>query len=869
MKLFITLLLMLGIEAMSRSKKEYLKLAVKEMFYHAYESYMLHGFPDDELSPLRCVGRGRDHSNPSNIGINDVLGDFSLTLIDSLDMLFIIGDYDEFFRAISLVERHVDFTENTSTVQVFESNIRLLGGLLSAHLLASRYLPGNVEHTYNDVLLKKAVDLADRLMPAFNISGTGLPFPRVNLMHGVPKTEINQTCSAGAGTLILEFGVLSRLTGNPVYETAARTALQGLWSRRSRLDLVGNVIDIQSGTWIEPDSGIGAGIDSLFEYQFKAYILFGDADYLRDFQTAYRAIMKHVLHANGFIYQRVNMHTGGLVAKWIDSLGAFFPGLQVLYGDVTNAIKSWSIFDILWKRYNGLPERFDFTTNCVVLAHYPLRPEHIESTYMLYQATKSSIFLDAGERFIVDFQRYYRKTCGFASMADVTTKVNDDRMESFFLSETLKYLYLLFDEQNILNTLDGNLVFSTEAHPLILPKRNLDCSHMVPGLTCPRVAKLFSDDLVLWPILEEANSILNSDMKSPESDHAMCMKSDPYPFRFHVEFKPLLLVINGSEFPKFEIKLIDRGDFLINHVHNVNLGLLSSQNNGLRITQIEGMEVSEQSRVLCSQKYLKSVNNGQDFIVNQGLSTVRLFTEHSVYLDNSVLKTVLRRSDTSELFVDMPAQKSLFGYQPSLISVNDTKYPVEGVGFFDDANHLGCKNYNIELTGHVVIVRRGQCTFMEKALYAFRSGAVGLIIINDSDSLLEMASVDELLPYEYLLNRFYTVMVRHRDGELLLKQLNTNAEHRIALFRIHPRFDFTFLNDVADKSRTLLSVDERIIENLIVITETEYEMMSNPESLALYSYLDPPKSRVLYPGMHWDCLSTCKSCIRENAVCCS
>ncbi|RCN44243.1 hypothetical protein ANCCAN_09761 [Ancylostoma caninum] len=63
----------------------------REMFYFGYENYMSHAFPADELDPIHCTGRGHDHGDPSNININDVLGDYSLTLIDSLDTLVVLG----------------------------------------------------------------------------------------------------------------------------------------------------------------------------------------------------------------------------------------------------------------------------------------------------------------------------------------------------------------------------------------------------------------------------------------------------------------------------------------------------------------------------------------------------------------------------------------------------------------------------------------------------------------------------------------------------------------------------------------------------------------------------------------------------------
>ena len=102
----------------------------KEMFYHGYNHYMQHAYPLDELNPIQCVGRGPDRHHPDNWNINDVLGGFSVTLLDTLGTLAILGNQTEFERAVNLVIDHLTF-DLDSRVQVFEVTIRALGGLLS------------------------------------------------------------------------------------------------------------------------------------------------------------------------------------------------------------------------------------------------------------------------------------------------------------------------------------------------------------------------------------------------------------------------------------------------------------------------------------------------------------------------------------------------------------------------------------------------------------------------------------------------------------------------------------------------------------------------------------------------------------------
>ena len=246
---------------------------VVAMFYHAYDNYMLHAFPHDELLPLSCH-------------YVDNFGSYALTLIDSLDMLAVLGNRTEFTRAVGLLKEHLSFDSDT-VISVFETNIRVMGGLLSAHLLATD--PSlHLMPTYDGCLLEMALDLGKRLLPAFD-TPTGLPYGSVNLRSGVQSGETTISSTACAGTLLLEFATLSRLSGNGVYERVAKRALVALWARRSEMGLVGGHIDIVTGQWTHKDSGVGTSIDSYYEYLIKAHLMTGEYEYLVIFQQAYGA----------------------------------------------------------------------------------------------------------------------------------------------------------------------------------------------------------------------------------------------------------------------------------------------------------------------------------------------------------------------------------------------------------------------------------------------------------------------------------------------------------------------------------------------------------------------------------------------------
>ncbi|KAE8351548.1 putative ER glycosyl hydrolase [Aspergillus coremiiformis] len=563
-----------------------LRKDTEHMFYHGFENYMKHAFPEDELRPLSCRPLVRDRDTLTNAGLNDVLGNYSLTLIDSLSSLAILSSSpDGGARAWAHFQDGVrDFVklygdgsdgpagqgekgrgfDLDSKVQVFETVIRGLGGLLSAHLFAvgdlpiTNYSPPTAEATfarawdktpfsierhgikwdngfvYNGQLLRLAADLANRLLPAF-YTETGLPYPRVNLRYGVrkhpfyvnsplnvalscddtndhesckshhvPLVETTETCSAGAGSLVLEFTVLSRLTGDGRYEDLGKRAFWAVWARRSQIGLVGSGIDAESGKWIHPYTGIGAGVDSFFEYAFKSYILLSSGErfprnlkspwhalddhlpplseyehsaeaFLQAWQESHASVKRHLYRGEGYQHPHLiqgDVFTGATRAFWIDSLSAFYPGLLSLAGELDEAIGIHLLTTAVWTRFSGLPERWNVATGDVEggLAWYSGRPEFAESTYYLYRATKDPWYLHVGEMVLRDIKRRCWTKCGWAGLQDVRSGELSDRMESFFLGETAKYLYLLFDASHPLNNIDQPFVFSTEGHPLIIPK---------------------------------------------------------------------------------------------------------------------------------------------------------------------------------------------------------------------------------------------------------------------------------------------------------------------------------------------------------------------------------------------------------------
>ncbi|XP_019197247.1 PREDICTED: alpha-mannosidase I MNS5 [Ipomoea nil] len=445
------------------ARRKRMSQKVRKMFYHAYENYMMHAFPHDELKPLTKTYTD-SLSELGNLKLEHLPQKYSgsaLTLIESLSSLVILGNHTEFEKAVLWLSVNLSFDVD-ARINLFECNIRVLGGLVSAHILATDSTNRLVQGTYKNQLLDLAEDLGRRFLPAFD-TPTGLPYAWINLKRGVMQNETTETSTSGCGSLILEMGALSRLTGDPIFEIAALRALRKLWSMRSSLNLLGTTLDVATGEWIEFSTGIGAGVDSFYEYLVKAYILFGGDEFWKMFQSAYLAVQKYFRH--GPWYHDADMRTGKATYWQLTSLQAFWPGVQVLVGDVDAANSSHREFFHVWKKFGVLPERYllDHQMLHPTEKYYPLRPEFAESTFYLYQATKDPWYMEVGELIINSLNQYTKVQGGFASVRDVTTMELEDHQHSFFLAETCKYLYLLFDDSFLVNR---NYIFTTEGHPL-------------------------------------------------------------------------------------------------------------------------------------------------------------------------------------------------------------------------------------------------------------------------------------------------------------------------------------------------------------------------------------------------------------------
>jgi Glycosyl hydrolase family 47 len=412
---------------------------VRTEFLHAWDNYERYAWGHDALRPLSKTA-------------HDWYGQSLLmTPVDALDTLILMHLDAEAERARSLIVDHLSFDRDIY-VKNFEITIRLLGGLLSSYQL-----------TGDKRLLSLAEDLGNRLLPVFN-SPTRLPYVYVNLRTGQTRDPV--TNPAETGTLLLEFGTLSKLTGRPVFYEKAKRALVETFKRRSPLGLVGESINVETGEWTNTDSHISGGIDSYYEYLWKCWLLFGDKDCRDMWDASIPAVNKYLAdEIRGELwYGHTDMQTGERTKTEYGALDAFFPGLLALSGDLERARRLQASSFKMWNLYGIEPETLDYKTMRVIAGGYHLRPEIVESTYYLYHYTGNPEYRRMGEKMFDDFVKYCRADSGYAALADVVTKQQLDEMQSFVLAETFKYFYLLFASSETLQF--DKVIFNTEAHPL-------------------------------------------------------------------------------------------------------------------------------------------------------------------------------------------------------------------------------------------------------------------------------------------------------------------------------------------------------------------------------------------------------------------
>ncbi|KAI1455300.1 glycoside hydrolase family 47 protein [Annulohypoxylon moriforme] len=476
---------------------------VREIFMNDWGAYKKYAWMKDALKPL-------------SQSYQDQFSGWAATLVDSLDSLWIMGLREEFDEAVNAVSE-IDFGKSSSgRVNTFETNIRYLGGLMAAYDLSKR-----------EVLLTKAVELGNLLYGAFNTENR-MPVDFIDFeaaKTGEGLIVEGSVVSASPGTISLEFTRLSQLTGDMkyydaishvtdvFYEGQNKTQLPGLWPimvSMSRQDVV-------SGNQFT----LAGCADSLYEYLPKTYALLGGHEpqyevMSKGFMEAAKKLLFRpmipgsediLMPSSGWVDEYGNVY----LEEEAEHLACFLGGTYALggkllnnkeYVDIGSKLTLGCVYGYQSFPTGMMPERvnmvacrasddckwdqklFDeakskrpeykehlplgFTT--AKDPRYILRPETIESVFIMYRITGNPMWQDLGWEMFTAVANGTKTALGtHAAVEDVTqasgSLPQSDYMESFWLAETLKYFYLLFSPPDIISL--DNYVFNTEAHPFL------------------------------------------------------------------------------------------------------------------------------------------------------------------------------------------------------------------------------------------------------------------------------------------------------------------------------------------------------------------------------------------------------------------
>lgn len=431
----------------------------------AWQGYKRYAWGHDELLPV-----SKTSSEWFRLG---------LTIVDALDTLVVMGMQAEYAEGRDWVAQQMRVDQDVE-VNLFETTIRVLGGLLSAHHL-----------TGDAVLLERARDLGDRLSAAFN-PGSKVPFSDVNLharSASRPKWGPDSTTSE-VSTIQLEFKELSRLTGDRRYADSVTQIMAHLRELPKTDGLVPIFINADTGSFSGSTVTLGARGDSYYEYLLKQWLQTGKTEtvYRDMYVEAMGGVKKHLVKKSPgplqltYIAELIN----GQSSPKMDHLVCFLPGTLALGAvnglDMADLELAKELLRTCHEMYTQMPaslapEIVHFhvpgdggNTDMYVKpadSHNLLRPETAESLFILYRITKDPVYRDWGWAMFQAFERHCRvESGGYSSLSSVlhVPPPMRDKMESFFLAETLKYLFLLFADDNII-PLD-KYVINTEAHPL-------------------------------------------------------------------------------------------------------------------------------------------------------------------------------------------------------------------------------------------------------------------------------------------------------------------------------------------------------------------------------------------------------------------
>lgn len=442
---------------------------VKQMMKHAWENYVTYAWGKNELRPVSKRGHSASIFGSSSMGA---------TIVDAMDTLYIMGMDEEFEKGKEWIAGNLDMNQMSGDVSVFETNIRYVGGLLTAYAF-----------TGDELFKKKATHIVDKLLPAFD-TPTGIPFALVNMRAGNAKNfgwaSGGSSILSEFGTLHMEFAYLSDITGNPIYRKKVEKIRETIRQVERPKNLYPNYLHPKTGKWGQQHTSVGALGDSFYEYLLKEWLRSGKRDKQAKemFDEAATDIEEMLIQksASGLTY--IAEWKYGRLEHKMDHLACFAGGMYGLAAEMEKDKNSdrWmniakGITHTCHESYDRTdtklgPEAFRFSDAVEARAlkqnerYYILRPETVESYFLMWRLTKDPKYREWGWEMVQALDKHCKVDGGYSGIRNVyqVGGNKDDVQQSFFLAETLKYLYLLFSDDDLISL--NQWVFNTEAHPL-------------------------------------------------------------------------------------------------------------------------------------------------------------------------------------------------------------------------------------------------------------------------------------------------------------------------------------------------------------------------------------------------------------------
>ena len=315
----------------SKDKWEERRNRVREAFVLSWDGYEKYAWGLDEYHPVSKKGR------------NMVENGMGWTIVDALDTAIMMNLTSRVKHAREWIATSLNYNANHE-VNTFETTIRMLGGLLSAHYLSTTFpslaplTDDDINQPGEDLYIEKATDLADRILGAFD-SQSGIPFASVNLntSQGIPAGgESGASSTAEAATLQLEFKYLSKLTGETHYWEKVEKVMRIVDGNHRQDGLLPIYINPTNGQFRGELIRLGSRGDSYYEYLIKQYLQTSGAEkvYLDMWNEALEGIKRHLLtytkHASLTIIGERQSGLSHPMTPKMDHLVCFMPGTIAL-----------------------------------------------------------------------------------------------------------------------------------------------------------------------------------------------------------------------------------------------------------------------------------------------------------------------------------------------------------------------------------------------------------------------------------------------------------------------------------------------------------------------------------------------------------